>query len=110
IAVKPIGSFLAKFNDLLARCRDPDGPRRIAVIGGGAGGAELLLSVRSRLLKESAATKFSFTLVTHDAILPPHNARLRRAFRRVAAQRGVVWPERRQARGVTASAAVLVGV
>jgi len=44
IAVKPIGSFLAKLDDLVERCRLPDGPRRIAVIGGGAGGVELLLS------------------------------------------------------------------
>ena len=54
IAVKPIGSFLSKFELLMARCKLPDGPRRIAVIGGGAGGVELLLSVRSRLLAEVA--------------------------------------------------------
>src|SRR3954447_16950918 len=55
ILVKPIGSFLEKFEALLARCRAPDGPRRIAVVGGGAGGVELLLSVRSRVLGEAAA-------------------------------------------------------
>ena len=42
IAVKPIGNFLDKFERLRARCRTPDGPRRIAVVGGGASGVELL--------------------------------------------------------------------
>jgi NADH dehydrogenase FAD-containing subunit len=46
IAVKPIGSFLSKFDSPVVRCKLPDGPRRIAVIGG-AGGVELLLSVRT---------------------------------------------------------------
>ena len=53
IAVKPIGSFLHKINDLLVRCQRADGPRRIVSIGGGAGGVELLLSLRTRLLAEA---------------------------------------------------------
>src|SRR5215470_16597700 len=72
IAVKPIGSFLSKFNALVARCKLPDGPRRIVVIGGGAGGVELLLSVRSRLLAEFAGAspgRFSFALVTDGDLL-----------------------------------------
>src|SRR5471030_587222 len=35
IAVKPIGSFISKFNSLIEACRRPSGPRKIAVIGGG---------------------------------------------------------------------------
>ena len=102
IAVKPIGSFLQKFNDLLARCRRPDGPRRIAVIGGGAGGVELLLSVRTRLLAE--ASNLSFVLVTDGEILASHNPRARAAFRRVLAARGIVLHEHTRARAVTANA------
>src|SRR5262245_8565104 len=69
IAVKPIGLFLNKFNGLIEACRRPDGPRRIALIGGGAGGVELLLSVRSRLLADAVTTGrtdagFSFDLIT----------------------------------------------
>jgi selenide, water dikinase len=96
IAVKPIGSFLAKFDALLARCRAPDGPRRIAVIGGGAGGVELLLSVRSRLLaKIGEKAGFSFALATAGEILESHSARVRDIFRRVLAERGIELHERR---------------
>ena len=107
VAVKPIGSFLSKFNSLIDACRKPDGPRRIAVIGGGAGGAELLLSVRSRLLTEETDANFSFTLVTADEILTPHNTRVRDAFRRAFASRGIALHEHRQARAVTAHGVTL---
>jgi selenide, water dikinase len=96
IAVKPIGSFLAKFDALRARCRAPDGPRRIAVIGGGAGGVELLLSVRSWLLAEAGRNAgFSFALATAGDILQSHSARTRQIFRRVFAERGIALHERR---------------
>jgi len=112
IAVKPIGSFLHKINSLTEQCRRPDGPRQIAVIGGGAGGVELLLSVRTRLRAEARssgvnADAFSFTLVTDGEILATHNARVRAAFRRIFAARGIVLHEHRRARAVTASAVEL---
>ncbi len=105
IAVKPIGDFLRKFDDLLWRCRSPGGPRRIAVIGGGAGGVELLLSVRSRLRAEavahgSAPGQFSFALATEGEILATHNLRVRRAFRRILRERGVELYEDRRARTI----------
>ena len=109
IAVKPIGSFLSKFKSLMARCKLPDGPRRIAVIGGGAGGVELLLSVRSRLLAEVAtagstgAAEFSFVMITAGGILETHNRRVGDAFRRAFAQRGVKLYEHRPVRGLTPS-------
>ena len=107
IAVKPIGLFLSKFNSLLEECRGSDGPRRIAVIGGGAGGVELLLSVRSRLLKEMAGEDFSFALVTDGEVLAQHNARVRDAFRRAFAARGIALHEHRKARAVTAEGVML---
>jgi selenide,water dikinase len=103
IAVKPIGSFFSKFNNLVESCRRPDGPRKIAVIGGGAGGVELLLSVRTRLLREAPAAGFSFALVTDGEILATHNPRVRAAFRRVLAACGVALHEHQGARAVTAN-------
>jgi selenide, water dikinase len=99
IAVKPIGSFLDKLDDLLACCRRPDGPRRVAVIGGGAGGVELLLSLRARLLADSGVAphraELSFALATAGDILATHNPRVRAAFRRVLAARRIELYERR---------------
>ena len=92
IAVKPIGGFLAKLEDLRARCRAGD-VRRIAVVGGGAGGVELLLSLRARLRADAAREgrdpSFSFALVTADALLATHHARVRAAFAKHLAAAGV---------------------
>ena len=109
IAVKPIGSFLEKINGVIARCRQANGPRRIVSIGGGAGGVELLLSLRTRLLTEARAAgtsteAFSFTLVSDGEILSTHNRRVRAAFRRAFAARGMTLRENAHARAVTADA------
>lgn len=83
IAVKPIGDFLAKLQKLRDRCRS-GAVRRIAVIGGGAGGVELLLSLRTQLRAAAAAegrdADLFFALVTAEALLITHNRRVRRAF------------------------------
>ena len=108
IAVKPIGSFLQKLAGLEARCMRPDGPRHIAVIGGGAGGVELMLSLHSRLLANARErgqreAGFSFTLVTAGGILEGHNARVQDAFRRALAERGVALRERQTVAALTRS-------
>jgi selenide, water dikinase len=108
IAVKPIGSFLEKFNALVARCRRPDGPKRIAVIGGGAGGVELLLSMRTRLMAEARAA-LSFALVTDGEILAIHSSGVRAAFRRIFAERDIALHEHRRARAITMRAIELEG-
>ncbi|MBJ7420998.1 MAG: FAD-dependent oxidoreductase, partial [Rhodoferax sp.] len=46
IAVKPIAAFNARWLQLLASVRAGQGPRRIAVVGAGAGGVELLLAMQ----------------------------------------------------------------
>ncbi len=102
LAVKPIGSFLARFDALRARCAAPDGPRRIAMIGGGAGGVELLLSVRTRLRDEARIAgldpeAFAFTLVTGGSLLAGHNRAVRAAFGRVLGDAGVTVHDRRVA-------------
>lgn len=98
IAVKPIAAFVAKYEGLMAAARRADGPRRIAVVGGGAGGVELLLSLHgrlTRLAKEAglAADHFGFLLVTSGALLTTHNARVQDAFRRDLAAKGIVLHE-----------------
>jgi selenide, water dikinase len=109
IAVKPIGRFMRQFEALIARCRLPDGPQRIGAIGGGAGGVELILSVRARLLADARRSgrreaALSFALVTDGEILETHNRRVREAFRHALRTRGVELHEHRRARAVTPGA------
>ena len=96
VPVKPINGFDARWRLLLDRVRNHAGATRIAVVGGGAGGVELTLSMQYRLRHELRGLgrdpdELSFHLFTSDAdILPTHNASVRRAFRRVLSDRGVV--------------------
>lgn len=101
IAVKPIGGFLAKLDALLQSCRAADGPRRIAVIGGGAGGVELLLSLRARLLREMPGRDFAFALISAGPLLAGHNARVQAAFRRILAEAAVALQEGQAAMAVS---------
>jgi selenide, water dikinase len=95
VPVKPIHNFDARWRLLLERVRKHAGITRIAVVGGGAGGVELILAMQYRLRRELAASgrdpdELSFHLLTSDAeILPTHNASVRRAFERVLGGRGV---------------------
>lgn len=109
IAVKPIGTFLAKLERLRARCSAGE-VRRIAVIGGGAAGVELVLSLHTCLRADAARDKrdlsLSFTLVTTEALLPTHNVRVQRTFRRHLAAVGIEVHENCTATAVKADSIV----
>jgi selenide,water dikinase len=76
IAVKPISSFLARLDALLAEARRPDGPRRFAIIGGGAAGVELAFALKARLARElgPAAAGATITLLSRNRLVPGLNA------------------------------------
>jgi len=77
--VKPISQFSFKWDALLAK-----DPARIAVVGAGAGGVELLLSMQERL------PKVKFTLLSsHDTVCPSHNKGVQSAFLRILKERQV---------------------
>jgi selenide, water dikinase len=97
IAVKPIAGFLAAFERLRAEARS-GGVQNLIVVGGGAAGVELVLSARTRLIADAAATgqdasRFAFTLVTDGEVLATHNARVRATFRRILAERRITLRE-----------------
>jgi selenide,water dikinase len=95
IPVKPIDGFFERFEAARARILQARGRARIAVVGGGAGGVELLLSLNQRLTREVAAAGFapsglSFTLITSsDELLPTFPARMRRRFTEILRERGI---------------------
>ena len=95
VPVKPIVRFNQRWLALLERMRRHAGQTTIAVVGGGAGGVELLLAMQYRLQQELRLLgrnpdDLHFHLVTQSAeILPTHNAGVRRRFRAVLAERGV---------------------
>jgi selenide,water dikinase len=95
VPVKPINRFLDRWDALRQRALDHDGPMRIAVVGAGAGGVEILLAIQYRLKQLRAeagrsADDIAYDLFSESAeILPTHNAKARRAFSDVLRDRKV---------------------
>jgi selenide,water dikinase len=95
VALKPIDRLLDRWSSLRDRLTDADGPIRLAVVGGGAGGVEVLLSVqyalRAHARNQEGGMRVEFLLFADSAdVLPTHSASVRRRFRRVLAERGVI--------------------
>jgi selenide, water dikinase len=95
IPVKPIGGFLARFSALLARTIERSARTRIALVGAGAGGVELMLSVERRLRKETLQSgldpaNLSFVLISETPeILPTFPSEFRARFVKILATRGI---------------------
>ena len=94
IPVKPIDRFLHHFEALRGRVA-AGGKHRIALVGAGAGGVELLLSLERRLRHEAEAAgrnphDLSFVLISGmSTILPGFPAAFRRRFEAICAERGI---------------------
>ncbi|WP_372614209.1 selenide, water dikinase SelD [Halomonas sp.] len=86
VPVKPIHRFNDRWQTLLERIKHHPGRTRVAVVGGGAGGVELLLAMQYRLRRERVAQgrdpdELAFALFTRgETILPTHNARVQAHF------------------------------
>lgn len=88
LPVKPVDRFLAGWAGIAERALAAGPGFRIAVVGGGAGGVELSLSLQHRL--REAGGSASFLLVTDTPeILPTHNPAVRRRFVRILKTRGI---------------------
>jgi selenide,water dikinase len=94
VPVKPISRLLDRWQALCERVLSHGGGR-IAVVGAGAGGIEMLLAAQHRLSgllagqgRGGDALEFHLFSDT-DEILPTHNRRVRAKFRRVLAERRV---------------------
>ena len=96
VAVKPITRFNDRWLALLERVQCHPGKTKVAVVGAGAGGVELLLAMQFRLRRVLSALgrnpdELVFHLFTDSArILPTHNPGVQRRFAAVLAERQVV--------------------
>ncbi|MBM09517.1 MAG: selenide, water dikinase SelD [Magnetovibrio sp.] len=93
--VKPINSFVSKWQQLLARAKGKSGNLSIGCVGAGAGGVELLLAIHNRLREEIALEggrpnqiKFHLFTDSHD-ILISHNSSSRARLNKILADRGI---------------------
>lgn len=112
IPVKPIDGFLARFEAMKARVLAGTS-RHVLLVGGGAGGVELLLSVERRLRHEVAQaggdeTGLRFTLIAgEDGLLPCFPRAFRDRFASVLAERGIALHEGARVTAVDPGAVLL---
>jgi selenide,water dikinase len=95
VPVKPIDRFVAHWETLRERVLARGRRTRIGVVGGGAGGVEILLAIQYRLRQllavdgQDGRTPECHLITDTAEILPTHNPRVRRKFRRVLRERRV---------------------
>lgn len=95
VPVKPIDRLVRRWSLLCDRVRADPERQVLAVVGGGAAGVELVLAAQARLralLREpSHWSRIEYHLFTdRDDLLSTHSRRVRRIFRRVLRERGVM--------------------
>jgi selenide, water dikinase len=93
LPVKPIVHFMRQWEKLVERIRLQPNGFTLSVVGGGAGGVELILSMRHRLRQElpECADRFRFHLITDTPqILPAFSVAVRVRFERILRERGIV--------------------
>lgn len=94
IPVKPIAQFNQHWLRLIERVELAEKPLKIAVVGGGAGGVELLLAMHYRFnasnsIDAATKNKLTFALYTTHDLLPTHNAKVRNYFKKQLQEKGV---------------------
>ena len=93
--VKPIDGFCARWDAITARVVESPSASCLVVVGGGAGGVELALSMQARLRRELEArgrpvSQLRVSLVSRAAeLMPQHSDGVRAIFRRILDERGV---------------------
>ena len=94
--VKPIDSFCARWDKIMQRVLRATKQVELVVVGGGAGGCELALSMEARLRRELESRGqdvnelVSFTVLTRGAtIFPSHSKETQEVFKRIFARRGI---------------------
>ena len=91
IAVKPVDRFISSWQQIERRLLESDGELRLAIVGGGAGGVELALSLQHRAARlEHCRARLKVSIVTDaDCLLRGHNRRVREHFERILQKRSI---------------------
>lgn len=90
IPVKPIDRFTETVDDILARAKSGDGLFRLAVVGTGAAGVELIFAFAARLPVEIGHRPFELTLVgEQDEILADRSQRTRERMLAKLTEKGI---------------------
>jgi len=92
IPAKPVDEMIVAWQRLRADLIESPRPHRIVVVGGGAGGVELTLTMQHQLARDLGdhGSRIAFTLITSsDDIMPTHNAGVRRRMNRVLRRRNI---------------------
>ncbi len=111
IPVKPISRFLSQWDQMLAQLERQPQPLRLAVVGGGAGGVELMLAIQARLSRLYAALNqpsrhLELHLLHRGSRLVPERALgLSRNLGQILSARGVMMHLNQSVSQVLASAA-----
>lgn len=112
IAVKPISSFLERFDALLEAALTRDGPRRFVIVGGGPAGVELAFALKARIRREAVLRpidpdSYSITLISAGPLVARLNQRARGLVERALKKRGIRVITGARARTVDASGVLL---
>ena len=95
VPVKPIGGLVARWKRLERRVRESSRKLRVAIVGAGAAGVELTLSMQHALSMRARAEANGFHVPefhlfgAHPVVLPTHNRGAQQRFARVLAERDV---------------------
>jgi len=90
-AVKPVDRFIDSWQRLEQRLLESDRDLQLVVIGGGAGGVELALSLQYRAAQiTQSRARLGLAIVTdRDRLLPGHNTRVRKLFTEILQKRSI---------------------
>ena len=90
LSVKPIDRFMATWEEICRMAAAGHAPRHIAMVGAGAAGTEVVLSMQHRLREIAPALQPEFELIGDGPdLLSGHNASARTILKRVLEARGV---------------------
>ena len=90
LTLRPIDDFMAAWEKICRAARDANVPRHVTMVGAGAAGAEVLLSMQHQLCGIAPGSRIEFELIGEGRdVLTGHNACARKIMQRVLDARGV---------------------